>query len=138
MDQERFDTISRTLASGLSRRGVLRALSIVGAGGFLAVGQTASAGERPHQRLQDRTPQRNRKQRNKNDNQNKNDNNTGGGQLGSGDPGPFEPSADCKAKCQEQFEGCMEPCAGSQGTLEFCVERCTTEQGECEERCLTA
>jgi hypothetical protein len=37
MDQEQFDQITRTLASGLSRRGVLRMLSAVGAGGVLAV-----------------------------------------------------------------------------------------------------
>ena len=37
MDSERFDTITRTLASGMSRRGVLRTLSAVGAGGVLAV-----------------------------------------------------------------------------------------------------
>jgi len=64
MDSERFDTISRTLASGLSRRGVLRTLRAVGAGGLLAVvGHEARAADRPHERLQDRNEQRNRKQR---------------------------------------------------------------------------
>ena len=37
MDQERFDTLTRTLAAGLSRRGVLRTLSAVAAGGVAAV-----------------------------------------------------------------------------------------------------
>ena len=37
MDQERFDAITRTLASGISRRGVLRTLGGVSAGGVLAV-----------------------------------------------------------------------------------------------------
>jgi hypothetical protein len=37
MDSERFDTITRTLASGMSRRGVLRTLGGVSAGGVLAV-----------------------------------------------------------------------------------------------------
>jgi hypothetical protein len=37
MDSERFDAITRTLASGLSRRGVLRTLGGVSAGGVLAV-----------------------------------------------------------------------------------------------------
>jgi hypothetical protein len=37
MDQERFDTLTRTLAAGMSRRRVLRTLSAVGAGGVLAV-----------------------------------------------------------------------------------------------------
>jgi hypothetical protein len=64
VDSERFDTITRTLASGLSRRGVLRTIGVVGAGGLLAVvGQTARAADRPHERLQDRSEQRNRKQR---------------------------------------------------------------------------
>jgi hypothetical protein len=38
MDSERFDTITRTLASGMSRRGVLRTLGGVSAGGVLAMG----------------------------------------------------------------------------------------------------
>ena len=47
MDQERFDTLTRTLAAGMSRRSVLRTLSAVGAGGVLAVvGRgTAEAGK---------------------------------------------------------------------------------------------
>jgi hypothetical protein len=49
MDQERFDAITRTLASGISRRGVLRTLGGVSAGGVLAVvGRgTAAAKGRP-------------------------------------------------------------------------------------------
>jgi hypothetical protein len=89
MDRERIDTISRILASGLSRREVLRVLGVGGAGGILVVGPAARAGERPHENLLDRTPQRNRKQRNnknknnKNQNQNNdNETNGGGGQLG--------------------------------------------------------
>jgi hypothetical protein len=47
MDQEHFDTLTRALAAGLSRRSVLRTLSAVGAGGVLAaVGRgTAEAGK---------------------------------------------------------------------------------------------
>jgi hypothetical protein len=79
MDQERMDQISHTLAAGSSRRGILRALGVGGASGLLAVvGREAMAADRPHERLQDRTPKRNRKQRNKNQNNNdnnKNDNN---------------------------------------------------------------
>ena len=47
MDSERFDTLTRTLASGMSRRGVLRTLGGVSAGGVLAVvGRgTAEAGK---------------------------------------------------------------------------------------------
>ena len=44
MDHERFDAIARTLASGVSRRGVLRTLSGVGAGGVLtAIGRENAA-----------------------------------------------------------------------------------------------
>lgn len=93
MDQERIDQLSRSLATGRSRRGLVRALGVGAASGLLAaIGLEAVAGERPHQRLQDRSKRRNRKQRNKrqdnNDNQNQNndtqDNNkNGGGGLGS-------------------------------------------------------
>ncbi len=69
MNQEHVDQISRTLGSGLSRRGVLRTLSGVGASGILAmVGYEARAADRPHENLQDRSEQRNRKQRNNQDN----------------------------------------------------------------------
>lgn len=91
MDQERIDDLSRSLAAGSSRRGLLQALGIGGASGLLAVfGLEAIAGERPHQRLQDRSKRRNRKQRNKRqdnkDNQNQNNSNqnsNGGGGLGA-------------------------------------------------------
>lgn len=92
MNQKHVEMIGRTLGSGLSRRGVLRALGVGGASGILAmVGHEAVAGERPHQRLRDRTPQRNRKQRtnrrrnnNRNtDNQANNKNNNQTNQLGS-------------------------------------------------------
>ncbi len=77
MDQQRIDTISRSLAAGSSRRGMLRTLGVVGASGLLAVvGHEARAADRPHERLQDRSGQRNRKQRNNDKNQNnKNKNN---------------------------------------------------------------
>src|SRR4051812_26232854 len=76
MNQERFDSMSRTFGSGLSRRGVLRALGVGAASGLLAVvGQKAMAADRPHEILQDRSEQRNRKQRNNNQNNSKNNNN---------------------------------------------------------------
>jgi hypothetical protein len=47
MDHERFDAIARTLASGVSRRGVLRTLSGVGAGGVLtAIGRENAAADK--------------------------------------------------------------------------------------------
>ncbi|MDQ3224566.1 MAG: hypothetical protein M3Q75_14020 [Gemmatimonadota bacterium] len=78
MNQEHVDQISRTLASGLSRRGALRVLGVGGASGLLAVvGQTARAADRPHEILQDRSEQRNRKQRNNNKNKNNQTNQPG-------------------------------------------------------------
>jgi hypothetical protein len=132
-DQERIDQLSRIFAAGSSRRGILRALGVVGASGLLAVvGHEAMAGERPHQRLQDRTPKRNRKQRNnRNKNQvqeqDNNANNGGGGQLGSGQT--------CESQCEEQYEGCMEACGIHGGSLELCEEPCELQQGECEAQC---
>ena len=132
-DQERIDQLSRIFAAGSSRRGILRALGVVGASGLLAVvGHEAMAGERPHQRLQDRTPKRNRKQRNNRNkhqvqDQDNNANNGGGGQLGS--------VQTCESQCEEQYEGCMEPCAGHGGSLELCEERWDKQQEECESRC---
>lgn len=75
MTQNHDDQLSRSLVVDGSRRGVLRALGVVGASGLLAVvGQAAMAGERPRQHLQDRTPHRKRKQRNT---QNTNDKSSG-------------------------------------------------------------
>lgn len=132
MTQNRVDQISRSLAAGGSRRGLLRALGVGGASGLLAViGLEAMAGERPHQRLQDRTPKRNRKQRNnrsKNQVQDQdNANNGGGGQLGS--------VQTCESQCEEQYEGCMEACGVHGGSLELCEEPCEQQQGECEALC---
>ena len=105
MDQERIEQISRTLAVGNSRRGVLRTLGVVGAGGLLAVvGHEVRAADRPHENLQDRSEQRNRKQRNtnkNNNNKNKNNNTNDGNssQLGAGNPGPLEPAQSCEEQC---------------------------------------
>ena len=133
MTQYSVDQIGRRLAAGGSRRGLLRALGVGGASGLLAVvGYEAIAGERPHQRLQDRTPKRNRKQRNnRNKNQvqeqDNNANNGGGGKLGS--------VQTCESQCEEQYEGCMEACGVHGGSLELCEEPCEQQQGECEARC---
>ncbi len=66
-----------------TRRWLVRLVGSLSLGGVLAVvGAEASAAERPHERLGQRTPQRNRRQRNDNDNDknqnNKNNTNDGG------------------------------------------------------------
>jgi hypothetical protein len=123
-NQERIDQLSRTLATGRSRRGLVRALGVSGASVLLAaVGLEAMAGEHPHQRLQDRSKQRNHKRRNnRNKNQVKDQDNNGGGNS-------------CQAGCQEDFEGCTEPCGGSPSSLEFCVSLCTDRLNACQEKC---
>ena len=110
MTWDHREPISHGEDAGSSRRTILRTLGIGAASGPLAVaGLKALAGERPHQRLQDRTPQRNRKQRNKrqnNTNQNTSNNTTSGGGLGA-----VVPTQDCGARCQEQCQTqSQEPC----------------------------
>ena len=73
-------------------------------------GERAAAGEKAARRVQDRTPQRNRKQRNttkkhKNDNT-KNDG--GGGQPGTAKTDRMD-RPDCLS-ATESFEGCAEAC----------------------------
>ena len=88
MIQDHGDHLSRPVAAARSRRALLHALGAASASGLLAlVGHEALAGERPHQRLQDRSKRRNRKQRNqrqRNDNGNNTNKNgqSRGNQLG--------------------------------------------------------
>ena len=113
MDSERFDGLVRSVGQARSRRQALRGLA--GAGALVALlaatsGEDATAGELPHERLQDRTPQRNGNQRNKNQNNNDNQNNdntpSGGGGLGA-----VRPTQDCEEQCEEHCQGpCEEQC----------------------------
>jgi hypothetical protein len=78
MDPVAFDTLARAIAQAGTRRRLLGRLLVgVPLLGALAPGrEEALAAERPLERLQRRTPQRNRQQRNtKQNNQNKNNNN---------------------------------------------------------------
>ena len=71
MDANRFDVLSRQLSALDTRRGLLRLLTALPLAGALAAiqGEEEAAAERPLDRVQRRTPQRNRKQRNNNNNQ---------------------------------------------------------------------
>jgi hypothetical protein len=76
MSQDFVEDVRRRLVAGSSRREILRTIGVGGASGLLAVvGQEALAADRPHQRLQDRSKQRNKKQRNKRQNNNQNNKN---------------------------------------------------------------
>jgi hypothetical protein len=86
MNTNHFDNLTKTLSMG-TRRGLLRlgaALPLVGL--LAALLGEESAAERPIDRVQRRTPQRNRKQRNTQNNSqnNGNGNNSGGGGGGGG------------------------------------------------------
>ena len=121
MDSERFDVLVRAFGQTRSRRQTLRGLAGVGA--LLALfaatpGEEATAGERPHERLQDRTPQRNRQQRNKNKNNQNNQNNQNTSQSTQGA---------CNAKkCQQ---GC---CAGRTCAAGTSWAQCGTGGAACQ------
>jgi hypothetical protein len=77
MDGSRFDTLARAIAQSGSRRRLVSLLLALPLGGVLAIAdeQGQVVAERPLDRLQWRTKQRNRKQRNNNQNNNQNKNN---------------------------------------------------------------
>src|SRR5215207_178208 len=87
MDPSAFDTLVRAIARSGTRRRLLAGLPLLGA--LAVVGEDEAAAQRPIDRVQQRTPQRNRKQRNQrqqnqNQNQNQNNNNRSGGNGGGG------------------------------------------------------
>jgi hypothetical protein len=150
MDAEHVDRIAKVLGRGASRRRLLRLGSALLPVGLLAAWpREVAAAERPHERLQDRTPQRNRQQRNnrRSNTNNKNDNNQnnnnqnnndgdgsgGGGQLGAVLPGQPGPLSNCLGNCQEAFEGCAEPCNNS-----VCLEVCQDRLDSCKANCPNA
>ena len=74
MDPTAFDTLTRAIAQSGTRRRLVALLAALPLSGLLTdLAQDEAAAERPIDRIQRRTPQRNRKQRN---NQNRNNNNT--------------------------------------------------------------
>ena len=80
MDGSHFDTLARAFATSGTRRRLVALLAALSLGAVLTtLGEDAAAAERPIDRVQQRTPQRNRKQRNNQNNQNKNKNKNGGG-----------------------------------------------------------
>jgi hypothetical protein len=86
MDSSTFDTIARAIAQRGTRRSLVALLAALPLGGVLSgLAPDEVAAERPVDRVQQRTSQRNRKQRNnnKNNTNNKNTKNGGGGLGGS-------------------------------------------------------
>jgi hypothetical protein len=144
MDGSQFDTLARAIAQSGSRRRLLARLiaSLPVVGVLAVVGAGESAAERPIDRVQGRTPQRNRKQRNtrnnnnqnnkKNNRNNRNTNDGGGARLGAGDacltPADCASGACCQGTCcqppatQCNLAGlcCAPNCAGRQCGLDGC------------------
>lgn len=84
MEPIAFDTLARAIAQTGNRRGLLRLLAAIPLFAVAATVDSDAAGaERPNDRLQGRTPQRNKKQRNQRRRNNKNNNN--GNNKGAGE-----------------------------------------------------
>jgi hypothetical protein len=88
MDPSAFDILARGIAHTGTRRSLVALLAALPLGGLLSsLAQDEAAAEHPIDRVQQRTPQRNRQQRNKNNRNNNNKNNqnkkgSGGGPGG--------------------------------------------------------
>ena len=146
MDPSAFDTLVRAIARSGTRRRLLAGLPLLGA--IAVVGDDEAAAQRPLDRVQQHTPQRNRKQRNSNqnnksnNNNNNNDNNKNdGGGGGVGDlnatcaccPGTQVYYADANVCCfpgQVPFAGGCCPrdniCNNNQGQPVCCQHRCVS------------
>ena len=121
MDSERFDGLVRGFEQARSRRQTLRGLA--GAGALLALlaATPVAAGKagKPN------AP--------KNAGKNPGNSQPGTGQngpLGSGPSGQPGPSPTC-ARCEEAYEGCVEPCGGES----TCLTRCQTKLDSCNAQC---
>jgi hypothetical protein len=126
MDANRFDVLSRQLSTLDTRRGLLRLLTALPLAGALAAirGAEEAAAERPLDRVQRRTPQRNRKQRNNNNNQR--NRKQGGQQQNDGGKGKGSGRCQNMAKCQDGTCCDLSQCQDCIGGT--CVKLCTTGQ----------
>ena len=145
MDPSAFDTLVRSIARSGTRRRLLAGLPLLSA--LAVVGEDEAAAQRPIDRVQQRTPQRNRKQRNTNQNDTTNNNNDdkdnnknnggGGGDAGTPNatctccPGTQVYYADANVCCfpgQVPFAGGCCPrdniCNNNQGQPVCCQHRC--------------
>jgi hypothetical protein len=141
MDGSHFDTMTRVIVQSGTRRWLIRLVASLPVVGVLtATGAEESAAERPVDRVQGRTPQRNRKQRNKNkndnDHNNKKNNNTKhkSSSNPNQNPNTCRSSADCggppccsgtccqppATQCNETGLCCAPNCAGRSCGLDGC------------------
>jgi hypothetical protein len=158
MDPSAFDTLAHAVATTGTRRRLMTLLAALPLGGALTIrGAEEAAAERPIDRVQRRTKQRNRKQRNQRsgNNNNQNNNNGGGGGGGNGGGGdgsgggggrsPSPPSgglgspAPCLTNgvnCQQNSQCCSGNCPSNLG---FCCllngTACTGDDDCCSLNC---
>jgi hypothetical protein len=118
MDGSDFDTLARSFAHSGTRRRLVNLLLALPLGGVLTTlgGDEAVAQQRPIDRIQRRTPQRNRNQRNNNNKNNNNKNNNkkgGGGGQNSGNrlqnPTTCRSAADCEGQACCSGTCCQPP-----------------------------
>jgi len=120
MDQERFDHVARGLPSSKSRRGLLGAGAAFVA---LLAAKPVAAGKTPNPNPPN----------NPGNGQNGQPGTGQNGQLGSGPDGQPGPSLECQDRCQEQFDGCAEPCDKS-----VCLGICQDRRNDCLKACANA
>ena len=113
MDASRFDALVRAIATGGTRRRLLRLVAALPLGGALLANGDEAAAERPHERLGRRTQQRNRQQRNqqrRNKNNNKNRNNKHNNKHNNGGGGNPDPCTPNNQACTRSDQCCSENC----------------------------
>ena len=134
MDPSGFDTLTRAIAQTGTRRWLLRLVATLPlAGALTTISEEEAAAERPIDRVQGRTPQRNRQQRNKKNNNNQNNKNKKNNNGGGG--GSRRTSSACVATgniCSQDSDCCSGNCFNF-----VCAERVTQcSQGGTSTQCV--
>ncbi len=127
MDSERFDRIARSFGQARSRRQTLRGLAGAGALVALLAAKPVAAGK---------TGKPNNPGNSKPGKGQPGSSQPGTGQngpLGSGPDGQPGSSPNCST-CEEEYDGCTEPCNGESG----CLNRCQNNLNRCNAQCPAA
>jgi hypothetical protein len=130
MDPSAFDTLTKAHAQQGTRRWLVRLLASLPLIGALAVvSDDAGAAERPVDRVQGRTPQRNRKQRNKNNNnQNNNQNNNNSKGSSNQQSKKCRSSADCGGRPCCSRTCCQGPANQCNPAGKCCAPNCNGKE----------